>query len=112
MLKDKIEAIKGIGPTTAAKILELVEAEIDTVKTKMNINPPWCTDVKIDFYHDFGFDGLEDATKIGEIKTWFISDHEELKSMFKMINEYGEMERSRDTYAGAVVTLEFGALNG
>tara|TARA_R110000744_G_scaffold185873_4_gene305239 strand:+ start:1361 stop:1705 length:345 start_codon:yes stop_codon:yes gene_type:complete len=111
IFETKLTKLRGIGPKTAEKIVAIVDAEKEKTRQAVEIDVPFGTDVKIAFFHNFGYNGLKEAEKIGGIDTYCISDHNELKALFNLITEFGQMEAGKDTYAGAVVTLEFGALN-
>ena len=108
-LLNNIAAIKGIGP----KVLQKVESEIDKYEKDNLINLPYCSDLKIQFYNDFGYEGLENADECGNMDAYhaFWDSQEGLQGIANILNGYAELTRHQDTYSGAVVTLEFCALN-
>lgn len=108
-LLNNIAAIKGIGP----KALQKIENEIDNYEEKNRINLPYCSDFKIEFYNEFGYEGLEHAEKSGEVSTYglAIDPHAGMKSIADMLNSYAGLTMNYDTYCGAVVTMEFSCIN-
>ena len=109
-LLENISNIKGISP----KILKKIESEIDTYEKSNDISLPFCTDATIKFYNEFGYDGLEKATECGNLDVFnaFWHDAKEgLQGMSNILNGFANMTRNQDTYSGAIVTLEFGAIN-
>tara|TARA_Y100001937_G_scaffold57669_1_gene79041 strand:- start:269 stop:613 length:345 start_codon:yes stop_codon:yes gene_type:complete len=108
-LLNNIATIKGIGP----KVLQKIESEIDNYEEENKINLPYCSDFKIEFYNKFGYDGLENAEKSGEVSAYgvFWDDTKGIISIADILSSYGELTRNQDSYSGAVVTLEFCALN-
>lgn len=108
-LLNNIAAIKGIGP----KALQKIENEIDNYEEKNRINMPYCSDFKIEFYDEFGYDGLENAQKSGEISAYSVFGYESkgLQSIAEILSNYGQLTEHQDSYSGAVVTMEFCALN-
>jgi hypothetical protein len=110
-LLENISNIKGISP----KILKKIKTEIDTYEKSNDIPLPYCNDVKIKFYNDFGYEGLENATECGQVKAYsaFWNDAKEgMQGISNILHGFAEITRHQDTYSGAVVTLEFCALNG
>ena len=108
-LLNNIAAIKGIGP----KALQKIESEIDNYEEKNKINLPYCSDFKIEFYNEFGYEGLEHAEKSGEVSTYGLSidPQQSFKSIADMLNSYAGLTMDYETYCGAVVTMEFSCIN-
>ncbi len=109
-LLKNISNIKGI----SSNILKKIESEIDTYEKSNDISLPFCNDVKIKFYNDFGYEGLENATECGQVDAYnaFWDAKEGLRGISDILSGYAEITSHQDTYSGAVVTLEFCALNG
>jgi len=109
-LLKNISNIKGI----SSKILKKIETEIDKYEKSNDIPLPYCNDVKIKFYNEFGYEGLENATECGQVNAYsaFWNAKEGLRGISDILNGYAEITSHQDSYSGAVVTLEFCAING
>ena len=109
-LLNNIASIKGIGP----KVLQKIESEIDKYEENNRINLPYCSNSKVQFYNDFGYEGVEHATECGNFETYngFWETKDGLQGLANVLNGYAELTLHQDSYSGAVVTLEFCALNG
>ena len=109
-LLKNISNIKGI----SSKILKKIETEIDIYEKNNDISLPFCTDAKIKFYNEFGYDGLEQAIECGHVDAYnaFWNDAKEgMRGISNILHGFAEITRNQDMHSGAVVTLEFGAIN-